>query len=399
LAPPCFASENTIALLIAPGTHETTMEAPLAYSRLEKLLLGPLIKMSANVLNHVLATIILPPLALAITYLTLLFIAVAVAVNVSQWWAWSWATLTAINVLWRASYPLLSRGTHPQRQRLRIILGTAPLFLLFGFGCAACIASGNITLSMIGLISILGIIAGISSRWAAVPRAAVVMISLTTFPPAIVLISHGGLEAVTGVILLLMTLASVTYTLQNHAYLLSAAHAEENLQRLAHTDGLTGLVNRIGLEQLLGLACVGLQTHGVHKQLAVIYMDLDGFKAINDEHGHATGDALLKRVAQLLQVHLPTSSTIARIGGDEFIVLLPGADEISARHATDHVISKLSQEHTLPGGQVVRIGCSAGVSLAPLQGTEPEVLLARADQALYASKHRGKGQTGIWRTL
>lgn len=375
------------------------MDAPLAYSPLEKLLLGPLAAKPANVRDRMLATILPPPLTLALTYLTLVFIALATASATNQPWAWAWTSATAAIVLWRAVYPALSRRTHPQRRLFRIILGSALLFVGFGIGSAACIAGGNMALSMVCLTGVLGIIAGLSSRWASVPRAAIATMTLTAIPPVAVLVSQGGPEALAGVVLVLLTLSIVSFTLQNHTYLLSAATAEEDLRRLARTDALTGLVNRIELERLLSLACADLQAGGSHQRLAVLYMDLDGFKAVNDEHGHAAGDALLKHVALALQAALPDSSTIARIGGDEFIVLLKGADEISARRAADQVISLLSQEHTVSGGQVVRIGCSVGVCLAPMQGTEPDVLLARADQALYASKHRGKGQSGIWRTL
>jgi diguanylate cyclase len=375
------------------------MDAPLAYSRFERLILGPLADVPEDFRSRMLSTIVPPPLSLALTYLTLVFIAVTAANTSREPWAWSWAAVTVLLVGWRLAYPLLARDADPEKRLIRIIQVSSLLFVAFGLGSAACISHGDFALSMMSLTGVLGIVAGLSSRWASVPRAAIGTMTMTSIPPVAVLASHGGPEMGAAIVMVLLVLSIVAFTMQNHDYLLSAAHAEEDLRMLAQTDPLTGLVNRIELERLLVEACSGLQEGGANPRLAVLYMDLDGFKAVNDEHGHAAGDALLKHVAQVLQANLAPASTIARMGGDEFIVLLPGADEISARRAADLLISRLAQEHTLPGGQVVRIGCSVGVSLAPTQGTEPEVLLARADQALYASKHRGKGQSGIWRTL
>jgi diguanylate cyclase (GGDEF)-like protein len=368
---------------------------PVNYSRLERLLLGPLATMPMGVRSRVLATIMLPPLSMAVTFLTLLCVTVTIALNNRQIWAWVWCALNALTVVWRITYPPLSRALHPDRQQIQIVLGTAPLFLIFGLGSAACIASRDMMLSMIALVSLLGIISGISSRWASLPRAAITVITLTTLPSAVLLILRGDLVAAAGLMLLMVGVSNVMYTLQNHDHLLSAANAEESQRRIAHTDGLTGLINRVALDALLAQACAEVQSGGADTRLAVLYLDLDGFKAVNDKHGHAVGDDLLRQVARILRLTLPESSTIARIGGDEFIVLLPGADEGRARHIADQVIWHLSQQHLLPGGQIVRVGCSIGISVAPSQGTQPEALLAQADLTLYASKHRGRGQTGV----
>jgi diguanylate cyclase (GGDEF)-like protein len=220
--------------------------------------------------------------------------------------------------------------------------------------------------------------------------------TLTALPSIAALVSRGGTEALAGAVLALLTASIAMFALQNYAYLQTAAQAEHDLRLLARTDALTGLTNRIELERLLALACARVSA-APDERLAVLYLDLDDFKTVNDEHGHITGDVLLKRVAQIMKAGVAPSATVARIGGDEFIVLLPGADEVSARRIADQLVNAIGQDHRLPCGTVVRIGCSVGISLAPAQGTDPELLLARADQALDASKHRGKGQTGVWR--
>ncbi len=90
---------------------------------------------------------------------------------------------------------------------------------------------------------------------------------------------------------------------------------------------------------------------------------------------------------------------MARIGGDEFVVMMNDSDELAARSVADEIIAAISREHRIADGQVLRVGCSIGLCLAPDQGREPEVLLARADAALYEVKNQGKGHSGVWRAL
>ena len=104
-----------------------------------------------------------------------------------------------------------------------------------------------------------------------------------------------------------------------------------------------------------------------------------------------TGDEFLRRVAGCLRSTIGPDAFVSRIGGDEFVVLLPDADELAARAVAQDLIEAISREHSLPDGRRARVGCSVGLSLAPSQGREPEVLLARADAALYEVKNQGKG--------
>jgi diguanylate cyclase (GGDEF)-like protein len=90
---------------------------------------------------------------------------------------------------------------------------------------------------------------------------------------------------------------------------------------------------------------------------------------------------------------------VARIGGDEFVVMLNDGDALTARTVADEIIATISREHRIGDGRTLRVGCSVGICVAPDQGREPEVLLARADSALYEVKNQGKGHTGIWRAI
>jgi diguanylate cyclase len=163
---------------------------------------------------------------------------------------------------------------------------------------------------------------------------------------------------------------------------------------------LTGLSNRGDLMRHLHEACTAVNGSGRDElRFAVLYLDLDGFKSVNDSFGHATGDELLRRVAEILREVVGADQMVARIGGDEFIAVLRNADEFAARAVAAEIIGAVCCEHELPNTYRVKIGCSVGISLAPDQGSSPDLLMARADSALYEIKSRGKGQTGMWRTL
>jgi len=104
-------------------------------------------------------------------------------------------------------------------------------------------------------------------------------------------------------------------------------------------------------------------------------------------------------VADSLRRAAGPEEVVARIGGDEFVILLRDADALTARGVADEIIGAIAREHRLADGRAVRIGCSVGLCTAPEQGREPAVLLARADAALYEVKAQGKGHTGMWRAI
>jgi diguanylate cyclase (GGDEF)-like protein/PAS domain S-box-containing protein len=165
--------------------------------------------------------------------------------------------------------------------------------------------------------------------------------------------------------------------------------AQERIHRLAHHDPLTGLDNRLSLnlrlEQLLA------QTRRAHGTAAVLFIDLDHFKKINDTHGHQTGDLLLQAVAQRLQELLREVDTIARLGGDEFIVVTSGSvspDEASA--IAVRIVEALGAPYLL-GGNAVHSGASVGVAMFPGDGADAGTLLRHADTAMYAAKSQGRG--------
>ena len=170
---------------------------------------------------------------------------------------------------------------------------------------------------------------------------------------------------------------------------------EERVRRMAYYDALTQLPNRRLLDQRLNQAIDQAKAEG--HLLAVLFIDLDHFKQINDTLGHALGDEMLIEVATRLQRYLRDGDTLARLGGDEFIVLLPGlADLDQATHIARRLIRMIGTPFGF-GDQRFRIGCSVGISLYPDDGETPHQLIQRADAALYRAKREGRNAYRFYR--
>jgi diguanylate cyclase len=370
-------------------------------SPLLKLVLGNLAAEPEGVRRRLLATIPQSALSLVVTSITILLICVTTVLIRPTLWTWFWLAISAVIVAWRIFYPALRQRLGHNVPLAGIMVTSALLFITFGFGCAGSIATGDGALTAMSVAAVMGMVAGLATRWAAVPRAAVFTMAMTALPPVATLALQGGASVLAALCVASVVTSVAAYTVQNHENLLAALVGEEVSVRLARTDHLTGLPNRIELDVRLKAACAALPPVNSPRAVgfALLYLDLDGFKSINDMHGHATGDEFLRRVAGCLRATIGPDALVARIGGDEFVVLLPDADELSARAVAQDVIEAISREHSLPDGRRARVGCSVGLSLAPAQGREPEVLLARADAALYEVKNQGKGTTGVWRTL
>ena len=379
----------------------TPLMASLQQS-IARLLLGDLAQVSQPVRQRMLATVPTTPLSLAFYSVTLLVIcATTVYISGGQVWAWIWFGLSTCLLLWRALLPGHARRRGDRPPLIGIMISAGLSMASFGFGSAESIATGDIALITISLSGTMGVIAGLATRWAALPRAAIATMVLTITPPVIVLMSQGGAHMVAAVVIGFVVISIATFTKHNHENMLTAVMAEDLHRRLAQTDNLTGLANRAQLLKHMTSACAELPLGGVvaGRRFAVLYIDLDGFKAVNDRHGHAAGDEVLQRVADCLLRTAGPDQVVARIGGDEFIVLLQDADALTARAVADEIILAISREHRFSTGRTVRVGCSVGVCLAPDQGRDPETLLARADAALYDVKNQGKGHSGMWRAL
>lgn len=160
--------------------------------------------------------------------------------------------------------------------------------------------------------------------------------------------------------------------------------AEREIEHRASHDALTGLPNRHRLQCELQYAIAHAAQTG--EGLAVLYMDLDGFKEVNDRGGHDAGDRVLREVAQRLLQGLRPGDLVARVGGDEFVALLPGCRNVeAARTIADSLRACLSPPYTLPDG-LFRMDASVGIACFPADGGDPDALLSHADHAMYAAK-------------
>jgi diguanylate cyclase (GGDEF)-like protein/PAS domain S-box-containing protein len=162
--------------------------------------------------------------------------------------------------------------------------------------------------------------------------------------------------------------------------------SEERLERMAQYDPLTGLPNRLLLRDRLAQLLARARREG--GRVAVMFLDLDGFKAWNDAYGHAFGDHVLFRAAQRMSESLRKSDTLARVGGDEFVLLLGGADREAAAVMAGAVIGSLSRPLVVDGRDV-RVGASIGIAVYPEDNLDVDNLLRLADEAMYAAKSRG----------
>jgi diguanylate cyclase (GGDEF)-like protein len=371
-------------------------------SSLSRFVLGNLADAPVAVRERMLATVPTTPLSLLFYSITLVVIC-GTAVYISNYalWAWMWLGLSVATLTWRAVHPWLARRRGKPQPLLAIMIAAGLSMASFGFGSAASILTDDVTLTTISLSGAMGVVAGLATRWAALPRPAIATMVLTMAPPVVVLMSHGGAHILAALVIVFVVISIASFTQHNQENLLAAISAEDMHRRLAHTDHLTGLANRAQLTRQMALACqdLPLVAGGRGRRFAVLYIDLDGFKAINDNHGHAAGDEILQRVGDCLRQAAGPDEMVARIGGDEFVVLLRDADALTARAVADEIIIAISREHRINDGRVLRVGCSVGVCLAPDQGREPETLLARADAALYDVKNQGKGHTGLYRAL
>ncbi|MGN7612247.1 diguanylate cyclase domain-containing protein [Magnetococcales bacterium HHB-1] len=170
---------------------------------------------------------------------------------------------------------------------------------------------------------------------------------------------------------------------------------KETYQNMATKDALTGLNNRRVLNSTLKKMLHKFRRHN-DKQLAILYLDLDNFKPINDTLGHDVGDLLLKEVAQRFHQCLRDSDSIFRIGGDEFVALLP---EWNQESAAIQIANRINQEIARPyllKGQRCTVGVSIGISIFPDHGNTPDTLLKKADSALYQAKAMGRGTCMIY---
>jgi diguanylate cyclase (GGDEF)-like protein len=163
---------------------------------------------------------------------------------------------------------------------------------------------------------------------------------------------------------------------------------EAQAQQQADRDGLTGLFNRRKMEELLALAVAEASEHG--QRLAVLFIDLDGFKGVNDAYGHAVGDKLLTTVASRVAARARTGDLVCRYGGDEFVVILPRvADMAAALQVADSIRNRVALPYRIDGTEL-QVTAAIGAAIYPDQASSSLELLAVADESMYRVKMRAE---------
>ena len=260
-----------------------------------------------------------------------------------------------------------------------------------GYGVIVSMASGDWAIATLACLSAAAMVGGICFRNFSAPRLVAVMIllSLGACIPGAVL---GG-EPLLYIVLLqaplyLGAMSAAAFTLNKMLVATMQAERENNVQ--AKQDALTGLLNRRGLIETVDSRLAAVRCSD--KALALLFLDLDNFKDVNDTFGHAVGDRLLRSVADRLKGELSAGDVAARIGGDEFVVLSAAPTPEHAIASGQRLISAIACTYRLGEGISAAVGVSIGIAMAPEHGSDPEGLLAVADAALYQAKTAGKSR-------
>ena len=191
-------------------------------------------------------------------------------------------------------------------------------------------------------------------------------------------------------------LASLSELCSNSIYANERKKLQEQLNHMAHHDSLTGLPNRSFFNLLLDKT---IARSGREKtKFALLFIDLDKFKPVNDQYGHAIGDQLLIKVAERLSDRLRESDTLARLGGDEFLILLDGMDnQFDSKFVAKELLDVLQRPFEI-NEHIIRISCSIGISVYPDHGINLDQLIIAADHAMYQVKNSGRGALSIAET-
>lgn len=265
----------------------------------------------------------------------------------------------------------------------------APLWgATVGYGAFVSAISGDWVAATLSFLSAAAMVGGICFRNFAAPRLVAAMIVLSLGPCAI-----GAL--LSGEHVLLLTLVQIPFYLfamsgaarRLNALLISTMKAERENSHRARHDMLTGLLNRAGLFN----AANGDTRARIHAGMTLLYLDLDGFKPINDAYGHEAGDRLLVQVAERLLRLAGSEALVARMGGDEFVVVGDCRDSATARELANAIAREIARPFDLAPGISVHVGASVGIAPVSSEDTDIDALLRIADAAMYDAKRNKKG--------
>lgn len=321
---------------------------------------------------------------------------IVVAMTAAPWaYAWVLAVIFTGGIrIWLMNALLKAYAAGADGKITAPILAGLAYFGVTSAGCYQCVASGQWDLVSIAGFGLASLIGAVSSHHAGTPRLALLLVCLLAAPFSLgCLISPVPHLFILGIQLPVFAAAVIFGMFQSYVVLINLHQSERENRRLAQRDVLTGLPNRAlnlkHFDQLLA----GLRSdHGMLRQEFMVFcLDLDGFKDINDSFGHAAGDAVLVAVAQRLRDSVRAVDFVSRIGGDEFVILLPAITPEAAADIAARIIACVSSPFDIGLPAPVRVGVSIGSACAPGDGETTDELLRSADRALYEAKRLGKG--------
>jgi diguanylate cyclase (GGDEF)-like protein len=294
-------------------------------------------------------------------------------------------------------FPLLVKGTRAAkvggRAYIDLYIAAAVCWAAsVGYGCFITVLSGDWLAATLVVLSAAAMTGGVAFRNFAAPRLVMVMILLSLGPCAVAGVISGELIMLATGLQIPMYIYAMTHAAYRlNAMLVQTMRAEQENGRRARQDVLTGLLNRAGLEEVVA-SLSSATTTATPRGATLFYIDLDGFKAINDTLGHAAGDQLLVEVSKLMRRVTPATDVIARIGGDEFVILAPEMDPVAARQMGQRLITTLSTTSFFLSGTSVAIEASVGIAVSPVARLDFSTLLLEADKALYDAKLKGRSR-------
>ena len=313
----------------------------------------------------------------------------------------AWCVVTLAALLVRVTVVLaLMRGRSPHLHRLG--LGLTDLFIVTGILVCAMLGAGSylvfahedVELALVAGLVAIAVSTSHSARSPGSPRLNIFQACVTMIPLAAGAVASGSpllaLFAVTLVPIHLLAIANISGQLHED-FVATIAVRVENRRRALHC-ALTGLPNRACFRETLSAS---LRAAEPQRPVAVLCLDLDGFKGVNDALGHPAGDDLLQQVAVRLRDLAGPSHLAARLGGDEFAVILDGEGLSAAQVLAARLVAEIGRPFVVRGGHSVTIGASVGIAVAATAVADAAegaaALVARADAALYAAKRGGKG--------
>ncbi len=263
-----------------------------------------------------------------------------------------------------------------------------------GYGTFISLTSGDWIAATLACLSAASMVGGICVRNFGAPRLSAAMVALSVGPCALAALFTR--EPIFWLVLVQVPLYMTSMSMASYrlnGMLVSTMLAERENERQARQDSLTGLLNRYGLLRALDQA-VGRASQD-KAEFAVLYLDLDGFKSVNDTYGHGVGDMLLRQVSERLQALKPPDAEAGRIGGDEFVLLMGLDGNQDIRRFSERIIDSVRQPYDLQQAMPVYIGGSIGIALIPRHGADTAAVLHAADQALYLAKSAGKSRAAM----